>query len=744
MAPTTPFEDTAGSSLTSLAAEQAFLQTVATETDAALTAAATSVQDRPIWRLDLGNPAGSTWMCVTNQHCDEHIAREAALIFLRDLAYSTDQDVLDYLASHRIVFVPTANPDTTEQRSHVNSLGVDINRDVFELSQPESRALQQILNECGAVLVTDGHERSNRPAVNMEYRRQELAELYDGLAVLGDDLIADIAAAYDAESVAHQLFPAPGRNSWREAAALHHSVALLFESHSLSPRLDRVEWYRIGFEAVRAWHGAHATDLATAVAESRQHQATTDDAYVLEHGVQNFPWPTTVLPADLAGYRVSGVLPTGVVAYNVQVQGTVVPLSQPARAVVPILLDQESDDQQTPTTRLTELSAPAVVANVRDLVPIVSGSHRVIVTARVLTTFQTGHDPAGEDIPIISGDVEFDATADVLSTLELDTHGISEADLRSLFPRRAGDLLSPYGHEVFVRRGVDTGDQQLWVPLGIFRIDNAEQQPASDGPIRLSCSDRWAGIVDSQLLAPRQFRRGRTISSIVDELVGEVYPSAVVVFDDDSGAASIGRQMIVEKSRATALRDIADALSKIVYWDGEGVLRFETPPALDEIVWDISAGRDGVLVEAARRVSREGMANGVVATGEGSSAQPVRGVAVDRGPNSPTRWDPPDDPAQLWFGQVPTRFSSPILTSDEQAQQAAETVLRRKLGMPYSVDFGVVPNPALRPYHAVRVTQKDGNRETHEVETLSIPLTVAGRMTGTTKEKTHVSIGPPP
>ena len=368
-----------------------------------------------------------------------------------------------------------------------------------------------------------------------------------------------------------------------------------------------------------------------------------------------------------------------------------------------------------------------------DLVDALPGSHDATFEARVLTTFQTGDDPDGIEIPILGGKVDYDATAKVFADLSLSTEG--HDGRRSLFPRRATDLLAPYGHEVFVRRGVDLGSGTVWVPLGYFRIDDADQDGTTRHPVALSAQDRMSGIIDGRLPVPVELAAGRTIESVASELVHDIYPAAVILFDDDSGQATLGRSIIVEEKRYEALKDIADAIGKVVYWDGEGALRFESPPDPDDIAWDLRAGQAGVLVDARRGVTREGMYNGIVARGEGGDTDdPVQGIAVDNGAHSPTRWGGP-------FGKVPRFYASPVLTTDAQAAQAARSLLRRYIGMPYNVRFGSVPNPALRPRQAVRIRFDDGTREVHLVEKLTVPLTDDAAMTGTTKEQTLVTIG---
>lgn len=364
-----------------------------------------------------------------------------------------------------------------------------------------------------------------------------------------------------------------------------------------------------------------------------------------------------------------------------------------------------------------------------------AGSHRAVFEARALDTFQTGADPTGTVIGIISGDVTLDGTAAIRGTLQLETPGRFGQDGPLAFPRGQQQLLAPYGNEIFVRRGIDLGGGGiLWSPLGYYRIDAPEQPGASDGPIRISGSDRMATIVDSRLLDPRAYDPGTEVGAVFDDLVLEIYPAAVIVWDDNLDESTLGRQLVVEEDRYETLLELANALGKILYWDGSGQLRVEAAPDPDDIVWQVNAGSAGVQVEAARRISREGVYNALVVTGEGPDENsPVKAVAVDSNPSSPTRFGGP-------FGKIPRFFHSPILTTQGQAETAAAGMMRRAIGLPHNVDLTSVVNPSLLPFEAIRVRYKSGDRERHLVERVTIPLSASAGMSIGTREQTLVTI----
>src|SRR5690606_37876158 len=182
-----------------------------------------------------------------------------------------------------------------------------------------------------------------------------------------------------------------------------------------------------------------------------------------------------------------------------------------------------------------------------------------------------------------------------------------------------------------------------------------------------------------------------------------------------------GRTVLIEEDRHGGLKDLVESVGKVCWWDHRGVLVIRTPPDPAVPVWDIAHGRDGVLVSMARELSREGVYNAAVARGE----------AAD--PASPTYWHGP-------FGKVPRFYASPLITDVAQAASAAASLLKRSLGLPYSVNFGTIVNPALEPLDPIRITYP-GRAERHVVETLTIPLTAGAAMTGTTREQTLTIIG---
>lgn len=363
-----------------------------------------------------------------------------------------------------------------------------------------------------------------------------------------------------------------------------------------------------------------------------------------------------------------------------------------------------------------------------DFADLVKGSHTAKFQCIAVEGFQTGETPTGRQLRIIDGSVEMDATADIRAT---GTVTVAEP-----WPQARDLSLAPYGSEVFLSRGVDLGGAGvLWAPLGYFRISEVDQGDAAKGPIGLSLDDRMATIIDSRFLQPRQWLMGTEVGDIVNEVVLEIYPDAVIVFDDDSNLSQLGRSLIAEESRFEVLKTLAEGLGKIFYWNAKGELVFETIPDEDTPIWIVNAGPGGVMVSADRSLSRDGVYNAVVVLGEGTDEMPpVRAVAYNAQESSPTFFGGP-------FGRVPRFYSSPFITTQLQAENAAVNLLRQFLGAPYDVGLSAVPNPASKPYDVIRVVYDDGTREMHIIEKLTIPLTVENAMSAATRQSSIIHVG---
>lgn len=354
----------------------------------------------------------------------------------------------------------------------------------------------------------------------------------------------------------------------------------------------------------------------------------------------------------------------------------------------------------------------------------VRGSHKALFRARVIPPGLTGVNPGPlnadgsprDEISILGGDVTFDTTADVNATLELTTS--------MAWPSGPTSLGNPYGSEIYVERGVQYANgTKEYVGLGYFRIDSVEQATAPKGTLRISGSDRMSGVRDGRRAQPIVFGAGSSVGSVIDFAVGEVVPSLVTVYDTSLYSTTLSSAAVMDQDRLGFIQNLVAAYGKIMYWDYAGRLQIKTAPSPATPAYTINAGANGVLVSMDRLISREGVYNSVVASGEAAGEQPpVMGFAYDTDPASPTRWGGP-------FGYVPKFYSSSFMTTTAQCTAAAKAMLDADRGLPYSVSLGTVPNPALEGWDVVTVTYDNNvTPETHILSKITYSLSVNGGM----------------
>lgn len=364
------------------------------------------------------------------------------------------------------------------------------------------------------------------------------------------------------------------------------------------------------------------------------------------------------------------------------------------------------------------------------------GAHQMVARATLVGPGQTGVTPTGVAIPgvseegrlpIIGGDVTVDTTADVQATVDLTTI--------YPWPTDASKPGTPYGQEVYIERGIQYGlGTTEWVGLGYFRIDAVEQTGRPDGSIRISGSDRMAMVRDARAYQPQQFGAGTSVGGLIDFVVQDAMPTGttlVSVYDWSAYTDTIGTVQILDEDRLAFLQDVVASRGKVMYWDYAGRLQVKAAPSTTSApVWSVNKGKDGVLVSMSRKLSRDQVYNAVVARGDATGElPPVQGIAYDNDPGSPTYWDGP-------FGLVPKFYSSSFITTTDQANSAAASILNQSNGLPYTVSFESVPNPALEGYDVISLEFSDSEAvENHILDRITYALTPDGSMAADTRQQ---------
>lgn len=167
--PATGFERSQGARWTTLAEESAFLDRIARDNEqVSVSRAGSSVRGHPlrlvrVGAADAARGSSNVALFVCSQHGDEPSGREACLSTIRDLAYTRDPEVRDFLRATTVLFLPNANPDGHRANTRENADGVDINRDHLALASPEARAIVRVIRDHEPDVVQDLHEYGPKP-----------------------------------------------------------------------------------------------------------------------------------------------------------------------------------------------------------------------------------------------------------------------------------------------------------------------------------------------------------------------------------------------------------------------------------------------------------------------------------------------------------------------------------------------------------------------------------------------------
>ena len=329
--------------------EQAFLEAIASDTAATLAAIGATRLGTPIWALTLGTPGKPVWLINGAVHGTELSGREAALMWIRDLAYSADPDDLSYLQNHQVVFVPTMNADGAQPpRTRTNSADKDLNRDWFQLTQPETRAVKQLMTSTGAALILDLHEWGTATCTqNWGYSWTGGGTLSPttALGTLGADLKNTLVAALTDNGFTSVQYPssnaASGAGTLLQAAVPAHQTAILSEVlQRVVAKPERIILKTVLLNAFCAWHATNSAALESA--KSASINAAIAGSSPLMVPMEGASWEVKPDPGFYEVPEWWDVPQELLDLHGIEMVGRTISTAQAARGVIPVLFDPES------------------------------------------------------------------------------------------------------------------------------------------------------------------------------------------------------------------------------------------------------------------------------------------------------------------------------------------------------------------------------------------------------------------
>jgi hypothetical protein len=388
----TPFEQSDGATWTSHADELKFLADVdRASTRVSVSVIGQTVQKRPLHLVRIGSPvprsaaaarSRPTVLFTCTQHGNEPAGREACLIWLRDLAFTTDRVLLELLSRWTVLFVPTANPDGRAANIRENSRGTDINRDHLNLTSREGRAIGLVIRDWRPDIVLDLHEYG--PGIPVLYDDDVLylwprnlnvdAQVYGLSKTLAIDYIGKGAEGAGFSSDEYGLLAVGDQDVaqtagdqdegiLRNTAGLRHAIGILVETRvdmrlsadelisSSAVNLRRVESHkqavRDTFRFMREQESI--VELATEGARVRKaREGRERSAPVYFGGADNDPPESNQIqdPPPCAyeisasqAKRLAGVLGLHAIQRSKLRDKVRIPMAQPAEPLIPLLVD---------------------------------------------------------------------------------------------------------------------------------------------------------------------------------------------------------------------------------------------------------------------------------------------------------------------------------------------------------------------------------------------------------------------
>ena len=393
--PQTGFEQSNGASWTTHEQELDFLAAVDSASDrVSMSVIGTTLQNRPLHLVQIGYPEPHgleaalqepTTMFVCSQHGSEPAGREACLKTIRDLAFTTDPELVELLSEQTFLFVPTANPDGRAANTRGNSQGVDINRDHLGLATREARAIAAVVRDWKPDLSVDLHEYGPGTPVlyddellylwprnlNVEKGIHDLARSYaEGFVAPCAEAAGYTADEYGLDKAGDvQVQQTAGDHDdgiMRNTMGMRNSLGILFETavtpnptNNLGEEADaaanqrrRVQTHRTIVDCTFDWLAANGEQMmnVTATAPLRKvGEGVAQNVPVYWAGADNIPataaqqlYPPPcaydLTPAQAAQAATAMEL-HGILGFE-QEDGTIrVPLGQAAEPVIPLLLD---------------------------------------------------------------------------------------------------------------------------------------------------------------------------------------------------------------------------------------------------------------------------------------------------------------------------------------------------------------------------------------------------------------------
>jgi hypothetical protein len=343
-----------------------------------------------------------------------------------------------------------------------------------------------------------------------------------------------------------------------------------------------------------------------------------------------------------------------------------------------------------------------------------TGSHTALARAVVLTPESNNTYSESATLAISSGNLTIDGRRNVWRQA---TIKVVPAQQEVLDPLR---LITPDAR-LKIQRGIRFLDgSEEWVTVATLQVQEARESLNAAG-LEVVAYDPGSAISDYNLVtpyAPLDISNNplTTVDAIKDLVDIAVWDSITWTVDAGIDLAAVPPAgTVFTGSRWDAVTNLAKSLGAIVHARADGEWRIRKVDAGPHTpVATVKSGSNGVLVSTDIVRSRREQFNAVPLRWESPSGGGLV-FLVDNDSNSPTFWNGP-------FGRKPASEQRvDTVSTEQQAIDAATTMLEEFKGYVSSVSFSMVHNPLLEPFDHILV-EVDGVMEDHHIDSINYPL----------------------
>jgi hypothetical protein len=316
------------------------------------------------------------------------------------------------------------------------------------------------------------------------------------------------------------------------------------------------------------------------------------------------------------------------------------------------------------------------------------------------------------DAGVITGSVRIDTKATTRRSCELNVADRSGA----LVPGDIGDLLAP---PCDVRIAMSMGGNP--VELGTFGISRPEvSDTPSDLTLRVDGYDHSRKVRRNRWVVPYNITSGTPLDEALQDAISSRYPLARFNFANVSTTLpAVSWGLEVDNDPWADMVKLAHDYNYQLFVDAGAIFTLRPIPnaMTSTVTHTFIEGENCTMTSVARSFDDEPGYNGVVGRAEGDHlATPLRSEVWDDDPTSPTYY------LGDW-GKVPRFFTTGILTTQGQLDEAVETLLREELRTEQSATVTAIADPTVDADEVVVVERSRSKvRGRWQVQSVTLPL----------------------